>query len=64
MTLLAAAQAVELRSGADKLGHGTRPISHAVRRASQFLEEDRPLDRDIAAVSALIEHREIPVAEL
>jgi phenylalanine ammonia-lyase len=64
MTLLAAAQAVELRSGADKLGHGTRPIFHAVRRASQFLEEDRPLDRDIAAVSALIEHREIPVAEL
>ena len=64
MTLLAAAQAVELRSGADHLGHGTRPIFQAVRRASQFLEEDRPLDRDIAAVSTLIEHREIPVAEL
>ncbi|HYX30776.1 MAG TPA: aromatic amino acid ammonia-lyase [Pyrinomonadaceae bacterium] len=64
MTLLAAAQAVDLRDGGNNLGHGTQPVFRAIRRVSSFLDEDRPLDRDIAAVSALIGRREFQLAEL
>ena len=61
ITLLAAAQAVDLRQGGGRIGVGTRPIYRAVRSASGFVEADRALDRDIAAVVSLIERREIPV---
>jgi phenylalanine ammonia-lyase len=61
ITLLATAQAVDLRQGGGRLGAGTRPIYRALRSVSAFVEADRPLDRDIAAVSKLIEQREIPV---
>ncbi|HTQ54790.1 MAG TPA: aromatic amino acid ammonia-lyase [Bryobacteraceae bacterium] len=61
ITLLAAAQAIDLRSGRDRLGVGTRPIYRALRDVSAFVEADRALDRDIAAVSALIDRRQIPV---
>jgi phenylalanine ammonia-lyase len=54
MTLLAAAQAVDLREGADKLADDTRSIYRAIRRVSPFLKVDRPLDADIAEVSAFI----------
>lgn len=59
MTLLAAAQAVDLRVGSRRLGDGTAPVYEAVRSVSAFLEQDRPLDREIAGVSRLIERREI-----
>ncbi|MFB3825831.1 MAG: histidine ammonia-lyase [Bryobacteraceae bacterium] len=61
ITLLAAAQAIDLRRGADRLGAGTRPIYRAIREASPFLDADRALDGDIAAVCGLIERRAIAV---
>ena len=61
ITLLATAQAVDLRKGAAKLGSGTRPIYQALRSVSKFVDADRALDRDIVAVSELIDRREIPV---
>jgi phenylalanine ammonia-lyase len=59
--LLSTAQAIDLRRGEDRLGAGTRPIYQAIRAVSAFVDADRALDRDIAAVSELIERREIPV---
>jgi phenylalanine ammonia-lyase len=61
ITLLATAQAVDLRKGSAKLGAGTRPIYEKLRSVSPFVAADRALDGDIAAVSGLIERREIPV---
>jgi phenylalanine ammonia-lyase len=61
ITLLSTAQAVDLRKGGEKLGAGTRPIYQAVRSVSPFVDADRALDRDIVAVSNLIDCRKIPV---
>ena len=47
--------------GGERMGAGTRPIYRALRSVSAFVEADRALDGDIAAVSGLIERREIPV---
>jgi phenylalanine ammonia-lyase len=61
ITLLATAQAVDLRKGGEKLGAGTRPIYQTLRSVSAFVSADRALDTDIAAVTALVDRREIPV---
>jgi phenylalanine ammonia-lyase len=61
ITLLSTAQAIDLRTGGGRLGAGTRPIYRTIRAVSAFVEADRALDRDIAAVSGLIDRREIPV---
>jgi phenylalanine ammonia-lyase len=61
ITLLATAQAVDLREGADLLGTGTRQIYRAIRGASRYVEADRALDGDIARVAGMIGRREIPV---
>ena len=61
ISLLSAAQAIDLRQGAELMGAGTKPVYRALRRASTFVEADRALDRDIAAVCRLLERREIPV---
>ncbi len=61
ITLLSTAQAVDLRQGGGRLGAGTRPIYRAIRSVSPFVEADRALDKDIAAVARLIEARELPV---
>lgn len=61
ITLLSVAQAIDLRKGGGQIGAGTRPIYRAIRSVSEFLEADRALDHDIAAVSNLIVRREIPV---
>lgn len=61
ITLLSAAQGVDLREGGEKLGAGTRPIYQKLRSVSPFVKIDRALDRDIAAVSELIDQRKIPV---
>jgi phenylalanine ammonia-lyase len=52
--LLAACQAVDLRPCADRLGEGSARAYRAVRRRSAFVQADRPLARDIAAVSSWI----------
>jgi len=60
ITLLSAAQAVDLRDGAEQLGAGTRPIYQKLRSVSEFVKTDRALDRDIVAVSELLDQRKIP----
>ncbi|HKW96604.1 MAG TPA: aromatic amino acid ammonia-lyase [Bryobacteraceae bacterium] len=54
MVLLAAAQAVDLRSGAEKLGERSRQVHQAIREISEFLDRDRPMEQDVADVAALI----------
>ena len=55
MVLLAAAQAVDLRGGPARLGLGSRRVYDAVRQAAAFLERDRPMEEDIAALAAEIQ---------
>jgi phenylalanine ammonia-lyase len=54
MVLLAAAQAVDLRSGDGKLGERNRRVHAAIRQVSQFLERDRPMEQDVADLAAMI----------
>jgi phenylalanine ammonia-lyase len=61
ITLLATAQAVDLRRASARLGVGTKPVYRAIRAASPFVEADRALDADIARVAELMNGREIPV---
>jgi len=61
ITLLSTAQAVDLRQGGGQLGAGTRPIYRMLRSVSPFVDADRALEGDIAAVAGLIERRELPV---
>jgi phenylalanine ammonia-lyase len=51
MVLLAAAQAVDLRGGPRQLGQGSRRIYDSVRKAAVFLDRDRPMEDDIAALA-------------
>jgi phenylalanine ammonia-lyase len=60
ITLLSTVQAIDLRAGGGRMGAGTRPIYGAIRSVSAFVEADRALDRDIAAVAGQIERRAIP----
>jgi len=52
MVLLASAQAVDLRGGPEKLGHGSRETYDAVRRMAAFQDKDRAMEREVAAVAA------------
>ena len=54
MVLLAAAQAVDLRGGPERLGQGSRRIYDAVRQVAAFLDRDRPMEGDIAALAGQI----------
>jgi phenylalanine ammonia-lyase len=54
MSLLAAAQAVDLRGSAAQLGAGCRRLHRALRVLSPFLERDRAMEDDINAVSDAI----------
>jgi len=63
MTLLAVAQAIDIRSHARGLAVGTSTVFSAIRGVSPFVEEDRALHADIAAVSDLIADRRIPVLD-
>ena len=47
MELMCACQAIDLRSGKDGLGIGTRAAYEAVRAVCPMLKEDRPLYEDI-----------------
>ena len=59
MVLLAAAQAVDLRGGPEKLGRGSRKVHAAVRQLARFQDQDRPMEHEVAAVSAKIAEGEI-----
>jgi len=54
MVLLAAAQAVDLRGGPEKLGRGSRSLHTAVRQLARFQDRDRPMEQEVAAVAAKI----------
>ena len=54
MVLIAAAQAVDLRSATAKLGTRNRRVHAAIRQVSDLLERDRPMEQDVADVAALI----------
>jgi phenylalanine ammonia-lyase len=54
MLLLAAAQAVDLRGGPDKLGDGSRRVYSAVRERTAFQDRDRPMEQEVAAIAAWI----------
>jgi phenylalanine ammonia-lyase len=54
MLLLAAAQAVDLRGGPQRLGRGSTEAYARIRQCSNFLDKDRALEYDIRAVSLKI----------
>ena len=54
MVLLAATQAVDLRGGPERLGKGSCGVYDAVRRVAAFLERDRPMEGDVAALAGEI----------
>jgi phenylalanine ammonia-lyase len=54
MLLLAAAQAVDLRGGPERLGCGSADAYSSIRQCSKFLDKDRALEDDVRAVSLKI----------
>jgi phenylalanine ammonia-lyase len=52
MLLMAAAQAVDLRDGPERLGRGSRRVYDAVRRVIDFEERDRAKEREVAELAA------------
>ena len=54
MVLLAAAQAVDLRGGPARLGQGSRRVYDTVRGVAAFLDRDRPMEDDIAALALAV----------
>jgi len=54
MALIAAAQAIDLRGCSERLGQGNRDSYEEIRRLSAFLDRDRPLELEIAAVARWI----------
>jgi phenylalanine ammonia-lyase len=59
--LLSLCQAIDLRGGPDDLGAGNKAVFAKVRSEVSFMDNDRPLDKDIAAVSQLIRSQVIPL---
>lgn len=55
MELMCACQAIDLRSGKDGLGIGTRAAYEAVRSVCPMLKEDRPLYEDINKCESLLQ---------
>lgn len=60
MTLLAAAQAIDLRERADGLSPPAAALYRAIRSMSRPLHEDRRLDAEIAAISSAIAEGKLP----
>jgi phenylalanine ammonia-lyase len=60
MVLLAAAQAVDLRGGPARLGPGSRRVYDAVRQTAAFLDKDRPMEGDVAALAESIWNAGLP----
>jgi phenylalanine ammonia-lyase len=63
IALITLCQAVDLRGGSEALGQGCRAIYQRVRSQVPFLDEDRPLDRDITKVAELIMQRSFSLPE-
>ena len=60
MLLLAVTQAVDLRGGEGRLGAGSLRVYQSVRRLASFQVADRPMEHEVAAVSALIASGGLP----
>ena len=54
MLLLASSQAVDLRGDAARLGSGSRRAYESVRQVARFQDKDRPMEHELAAVTAKI----------
>jgi len=54
MVLLASAQAVDLRGGDARLARGSRTVYESVRQVARFQDKDRPMEHEVAAVTAKI----------
>ncbi|MDQ6665192.1 MAG: aromatic amino acid ammonia-lyase [Acidobacteriota bacterium] len=54
MVLIAAAQAAELRGTVNRMGRGNRATFDRVRSNAAFLDRDRALEREVAAVAEAI----------
>ena len=58
--LIALCQCIDLRrakSGDARMGKGTQRIYEKIRKQVEFLDSDRPMDRDIGQVSESIQQR-------
>lgn len=55
--LITLCQAIDLRGGSGSLGQGNRAIYERVRSKVAFVDQDRPLDSDIAKVTEMIKNR-------
>ncbi len=58
MELMAGCQSVDLR-GKKQLGHGTQPVYQAIRAKVTYLEKDRVMYEDLAAITALIKAKQL-----
>jgi phenylalanine ammonia-lyase len=63
ITLLVAAQAIDLRCSGEALGAGTDLVYRLIRSVSSAVSADRALDKDIATVRALIQARAFDLTE-
>lgn len=59
MTLIAVAQAVDLRGGGKLLAPRTRPVYEFIRTRCQYVSRERPLASDIRAIAHSIETGEL-----
>jgi phenylalanine ammonia-lyase len=59
--LISLCQAIDLRGGPEHLGVGNKAIFAKVRSEVPFMDNDRPLDEDITAISSLIWDHAIPL---
>jgi len=60
MVLLAAAQAVDLRGGPEKLGGGSRKAYAFVREVAAYQDTDRPMETEVATLSARLGGADLP----
>ena len=59
MVLLAAAQAVDLRGGPEKVGAGSRRVYQTVRGILSFQDKDQPMEREVAGLAALLQSQDL-----
>jgi phenylalanine ammonia-lyase len=55
MTLIAAAQAIDLRGAIESLGDGTWNLYRSIRKVVETVDQDRPLDMDVRNLSSTIQ---------
>ena len=61
--LISLCQAIDLRGGSTSLGQGNKEVYETIRSQVGFMEQDRPLDDDVARVKEMIKNRLIRIPE-